>query len=146
MEKIYEEIVEWNNKKDAEFVDKLRMDFGEKPDEFTIQQVTVPAMSNFDIEASINNIMSNEDYIKHINDLIIEDEKERYVRELLNRLNTIIRYMKRASDDDTYQELIIAIAKGDLNTIYDYEKYLDEETFEIVKGYESKGDKNDRES
>ena len=103
--------------------------------------VNVPTLTDFDIEASINNVLSREELIMQMNRLVLEDERERYVRELLNRLNTIIRYMERASDDDTYQELIIAIAKGDTNTIYDYERYLDEETFRIVKGYESKGDK-----
>jgi hypothetical protein len=106
-------------------------------------QFGIPTISDLDIEKSIDNVLSSEEYMKQINDFILEDEKERYVRALLNRLNTIIKYMERASDDDTYQEIIIAIAKGDLNTIYDYEQYLDEETFEILKGYRSKGDINE---
>lgn len=111
-------------------------------EKFTIEH-QIPTMTDLAIDESINNILGREDLIMQMNKLVLEDERERYVRALLNRLNTIIKYMERASDDDTYRELIIAIAKGDLNTIYDYEQYLDEETFEILKGYKSKGDTNE---
>ena len=106
----------------------------ENNEEMVTVDLTVPSMSNFDINCSIDNIMSTEDYMKQINDLIIEDEKERYIRELLNRLNKITKYVEQfVGDSETggiHPGLVIAVAKG--HNIFYWEKYLDEETYKML--------------
>lgn len=85
-------------------------------------QFGIPTISDLDIEKSIDNVLSNEEYMKQINDFILEDEKERYVRALLNRLNKIIEYCDNWKivdqvdyDIRPHMEYIVKLAKGDTN-------------------------------
>ena len=93
-----------------EAIHHMGVNFGKEPDEEEIRQrffethkkidqakgpdctnisLNIPRMSDLDIGRSIDNVLSSEEYMKQINDFVLEDEKERYVRELLNRLNRI---------------------------------------------------------
>lgn len=120
------------------------IDRGENPDETAVRLEIPKPLLDLDIEKNIDRVLSRSELIEQMNELVLKDEQERYVRVLMNRLNTIIKYTEKfVNDSETggiHPGLIIAIAKGDLHTIYNYEKYLDEETFNIIKGYESKGD------
>ena len=59
--------------------------------------------------------------IKQMNDFVLEDEKERYVRALLNRLNNIIDYCENrwkviydaGYDVEDFMNYIVKLAKGD---------------------------------
>ena len=93
-------------------------------------QFGIPTMSDLDIEKSIDNVLSSEEYMKQINDFILEDEKERYVRALLNRINKAITVLEEGIEfckNDSQgiydkcnmaikrEEKVIAILKGDTN-------------------------------
>ena len=54
----------------------------------------IPSMSDVDIELSIDNVLSTDDLMKQLNGLVIEDEKERYVRALLNRISKAITILE----------------------------------------------------
>lgn len=97
-------------------------DISKNPDETIIQQFGIPTISDLDIERSIDNVLSREELIKQMNDFVLEDEKERYVRALLNRLNKIIEYCDNWKivdqvdyDIRPHMEYIVKIAKGDTN-------------------------------
>lgn len=88
--------------------------------------VSIPTISDEDICMSINNTLSCEEYIKKMNELVLEDEKERYVRELLNRLNRIkeiIETEKKKLGHAVYDSCLLLIedainngvSKGDNN-------------------------------
>ena len=84
--------------------------------------VSIPTISDEDICMSINETLSCDEYIKKMNELVLEDEKERYVRELLNRLNSIIKYCDNWKivdqvdyDIRPHMEYIVKLAKGDTN-------------------------------
>lgn len=98
-------------------------DISKNPDETIIQQFGIPTISDLDIERSIDNVLSSDEYMKQINDFILEDEKERYVRALLNRLNNIIDYCENrwkvihdaSYDVEDFMGYIVKLAKGDTN-------------------------------
>ena len=130
-----------------EAIHHMGVDFGKGPDEEEIRQrffethkkidqakgpdctnisLNIPRLSDLDIERSIDNVLSSEEYMKQINDFILEDEKERYVRELLNRLNRIkeiIETEKRILGHAVYDSCLLLIEdvinngvdKGDKN-------------------------------
>jgi len=83
--------------------------------------VSIPTISDEDICMSINETLSCDEYIKKMNELVLEDEKERYVRELLNRLNNIIDYCSNrwkviydaGYDVEDFMNYIVKLAKGD---------------------------------
>ena len=96
-------------------------DISENPDETIIQGYTIPTISDLDINESINNVLSREDLIMQMNKLVLEDERERYVRALLNRLNNIIDYCENrwkvihdaGYDVEDFMGYIVKLAKGD---------------------------------
>lgn len=132
-----------------EAIHHMGVDFGKGPDEEEIRQrffethkkidqakgpdctnisLNIPTISDLDIERSIDNVLSCEEYIKEIHDLILEDEKERYVRALLNRINKAITVLEEGIEfckNDSQgvydkcnmaikrEEKVIAILKGD---------------------------------
>lgn len=108
-----------------EAIHHMGVDFGKGPDCTNIS-LNIPTMSDLDIEKNIDNVLSSEEYMKQINDLVLEDEKERYVRELLNRLNRIkkiIETEKRILGHAVYDSCLLLIEdvinngvdKGDKN-------------------------------
>ena len=63
--------------------------------EFTVLEFPdLPVMSDIDIEESIDNVLSSEECLKELNELILDDEKERYVRALLNRISKAITILE----------------------------------------------------
>lgn len=88
-------------------------------------------MSDAEIDFSINNVLSTEEYIKEINDLIIENEKERYVRALLNRISKAITILEdgvKFCENDSqgvHDKCNIAIAreKKVIDILKGYDKY-----------------------
>lgn len=106
----------------------------ENNEEMVTVKLAVPSMSDFDINCSIDNLISCDDYMKEINRLVIKDEKERYIRELLNRLNKITKYMENfVGDTETggiHPEVVISVAKG--YPLFPWEKYLDEKTYKML--------------
>lgn len=110
------------------------MKMKENNDEMVTVNLAIPSISDWDIKCSIDNVMSCEDYMKEINNLVIEDEKERYVRELLNRLNKIIKYMENfVGDSETggiHPEVVIAVAKG--HNLFYWEEYLDKDVYQML--------------
>lgn len=108
--------------------------------------VSIPTISDEDINLSINNTLSCEDYIKRMNELVLEDEKERYVRALLNRLHKIATYMEEFVHDmetgGINVDLVIDIAKGnDISKYEEFFKYGDEHQKELFEMLKSKGEK-----
>ena len=71
-----------------EAIHHMGVDFGKGSDHTNIS-LNIPRLSDLDIEKNIDRVLSREELIKQMNDFVLEDEKERYVRELLNRLNRI---------------------------------------------------------
>lgn len=71
--------------------------------------LNIPTISDLDIERSIDNVLSSEEYMKQINDLVLEDEKERYVRALLNRISKAITVLEEG----------IEFCKNDSQGVYD---------------------------
>lgn len=105
-------------------------DISKNPDETIIQQFGIPTISDLDIERSIDNVLSSEELIKQMNDFVLEDEKERYVRALLNRISKAITVLEEGIEfckNDSQgvydkcnmaikrEEKVIAILKGDTN-------------------------------
>lgn len=104
-----------------EVIHHMGVDFGKGQDHTNIS-LNIPRLSDLDIEKSIDNVLSREELIKQMNDFVIEDEKERYVRALLNRLNKIIEYCDNWKivdqvdyDIRPHMEYIVKLAKGDTN-------------------------------
>ena len=60
-------------------------------EEYTKVSIGVPTLSDFQIKEGINNGLN---LIEEINKLVIEDERERYIRELLNRIDKAINKIK----------------------------------------------------
>lgn len=103
-------------------------------DEKDFKIIEVPgisSMSDVDIELSIDNVLSSNDLIKQLNDLVIEDEKERYVRALLNRISKAITVLEdgvKFCENDSqglYDKCNIAIAreKKVIDILKGYDKY-----------------------
>ena len=112
-----------------EAIHHMGVDFGKGPDCTNIS-LNIPTISDLDIERSIDNVLSSEEYMKQINDLVLEDEKERYVRALLNRISKAITVLEEGIEfckNDSQgvydkcnmaikrEEKVIAILKGDKN-------------------------------
>lgn len=105
-----------------EAIHHMGVDFGKGPDCTNIS-LNIPTMSDLDIEKSIDNVLSREELIKQMNDFVLEDEKERYVRALLNRLNNIIDYCENrwkvihdaGYNVEDFMGYIVKLAKGDTN-------------------------------
>lgn len=108
-------------------------DISEKFDKAVIEHFSIPAMSDLAIDESINNILGREDLIMQMNKLVLEDEKERYVRELLNRLNNVIEYCENYKITDQVDYTIIEvldyvakIANGDVPITKIVDKRMDQ--------------------
>lgn len=104
------------------------IDRGENPDETAVRLKIPKPLLDLDIEKNIDRVLSRSELIEQMNKLAIKDEQERYIRVLLNRLNTIIKYMEEFEHDTEtggiLPGLVIAIAKG--QNIYEFEKYVSE--------------------
>lgn len=130
-----------------EAIHHMGVDFGKGPDHTNIS-LNIPTISDLDIEKSIDNVLSREELIKQMNDFVLEDERERYVRALLNRLHKITTYMEEFVHDmetgGINVDLVIDIAKGnDINKYEEFFKYGDEHQQELFEMLKSKGDINE---
>lgn len=115
---------------DAAQFHHINVDQAKGPD-YTSISVQIPnMMSDTEIELNIDKVLSRDEYVKQINDLVIEDEKERYVRALLNRISKAITALEEGIEfckNDSQgvydkcnmaikrEEKVIAILKGDTN-------------------------------
>lgn len=103
--------------------------------EIKLVDTGIPTISDLEINSNISNILSSEEYIKKMNELVIKDEQERYIRALLNRLNKITKYMtKFVNDTETggiHPGLVIDIAMG--NDVKYWEAWLDKDTYNMLK-------------
>ena len=86
-------------------------------EEYTTVKLDIPRLSDFEIKQSVNYGLSITD---ELNKLIIKDSNERYIRELLNRINKAIFYMENYISVEEYNEPVkcefgevIRLLKGD---------------------------------
>lgn len=71
-------------------------------EEYTIEKIQIPRMIDLDVVASVNKGLS---LIEELNKLAIEDTKEKYIRELLNRISKAIEYIEeKKMNCDLYGE------------------------------------------
>lgn len=64
------------------------IDRGENPDE-TAVRLEIPRLDISDIEMNIDRVLSSSELMKQMNELVIKDEQEKYVRVLMNRLHKV---------------------------------------------------------
>lgn len=74
--------------------------------ESTNINITIPGLTESQLEECINNGIS---YIDKINDLILDDINQQYLRTLLNRINRAIEYVEACYMDDE----LLKILKGE---------------------------------
>lgn len=86
------------------------------------------------IDLELNEYLNKVD---EINRLIITDKNELYIRELLNRLDKIIKYMELFKHDmetgGIRVDIVLEIANGKKD-FSDWFRYLPDEEIEILKG------------
>lgn len=106
----------------------------EKFDDLEMTKVSIPAdimISNEDINDGINNVLGSGELLERLNKLVIADTNEKYIRELLNRLDKIIKYMNNfVNDTETggiHADFVIDIAKG--NDLSDWKRWINKEHF-----------------
>ena len=71
-----------------EAIHHMGVDFGKGPDHTNIS-LNIPRMDISDIEMNIDRVLSSSELMNQMNELVIKDEKERYVRVLMNRLHKV---------------------------------------------------------
>ena len=64
------------------------IDRGANPDE-TAVRLEIPRLDISDIEMNIDRVLSSSELMKQMNELVIKDEQEKYVRVLMNRLHKV---------------------------------------------------------
>lgn len=82
-------------------------------EEYTSLKLEIPRLSDFQIKESINNGLN---LIEELNKLAIEDTQEKYIRELLNRIDKAIKYIKENEKEygslEDNEKIILEILKG----------------------------------
>lgn len=109
----------------------------EKFDDVEIPKVSIPAytmITDDDINDGINNVLGSSELLERLNKLVIADTNEKYIRELLNRLDKIIKYMSNFVHDmetgGIHVDFVIDIAKG--NDLSDWKRWINKEYFDFV--------------
>ena len=108
----------------------------EKFDDLEMTKVSIPAdiiITDDDTNDGINNVLGSSELLEELNKLVIKDTNERYVRELLNRLDKIIKYMNNFVHDmetgGIHVDFVIDIAKG--NDLSDWKRLINKEHFDF---------------
>ena len=86
-------------------------------EEYTKIKFDIPTLSDLEIQTGLNNVLSSSDLIKRMNELIIEDKQERYIRELTNRIYKALEYLEENKKEYgsllDNEKIILGILKGD---------------------------------
>ena len=72
--------------------------------EGTTVKLDIPRLSDFEIKQSVNYGLSITD---ELNKLIIKDSNERYIRELLNRINKAIEYINKCVEAQLEEDYLM---------------------------------------
>lgn len=91
-------------------------------EEYATIRLDIPKLSDFEIKAGINNVLSSSDLIKRMNELVVKDTQDKYIRELTNRIDKAIDYIKETpigsilevhcGEEEEYTEPLLEILKG----------------------------------
>lgn len=71
-------------------------------EEYKTIEFKIPKLNDLEIKRDINDSLY---CIKEINELVIKDKQEQYIRELLNRIHKAIEYIKTHKRQDDFLEL-----------------------------------------
>jgi hypothetical protein len=97
-------------------------------EEYTKIKFDIPTLSDLEIQTGLNNVLSSSDLIKKMNELIIKDKQERYIRELTNRIYKALEYIEKQIPI-VKNEINISNINTTTSELLNYEKLL-----EILKG------------
>jgi hypothetical protein len=97
-------------------------------EEYTKIKFDIPTLSDLEIQIGLNNVLSSSDLIKKMNELIIKDKQERYIRELTNRIYKALEYIEKQIPI-VKNEINISNINTTTSELLNYEKLL-----EILKG------------